>query len=55
MSDDYRNSTTIKMIKIDDVKLEIDVVMIWDKKHRISSIKKGLIKTIRILCPMCEL
>jgi len=55
MSDYYGNSTSVKMLKIDDVKLEMDVVMIWAKRHRISSVEKELIKTIRILCPMCEL
>ena len=54
MTDYYRHSTTVNMLTIDDENLEIDVVMIWAKRHRISSIEKELIKTIKTLCPMCE-
>jgi len=54
MTEYYRNSASISMVTIDDVNLEVEVVMIWSKRHRISSIEKELIKTIKTLCPMCE-
>jgi len=50
----YDNSDSISMLDIDDVHLKVDVVMIWAKRHRISSIEKELIKTIKTLCPRCE-
>ena len=50
----YNNSDSISMLEIDDVHLKVDVVMIWAKRHRISSVEKELIKTIKILCPRCE-
>jgi len=50
----YDNSDSISMFEIDDVHLKVDVVMIWGKRHRISSVEKELIKTIKTLCPRCE-
>lgn len=50
----YDNLDSISMLEIDDVHLRVDVVMIGAKRHRISSVEKELIKTIKTLCPRCE-
>lgn len=54
MSTYYQNLDSISMLKIDDADLTIDIVMIWSKRHRITSIEKELIKTIKTLCHICE-
>lgn len=55
MMNHYNDSNAIVGLPISDVDLEIDIVMMWNKRHRISTIEKELIKTIKSLCSICEL
>jgi len=54
MMDYYNESNSLVALPISDVDLEIDVVMVWNKRHRVSSIEKELINTIKSLCSMCD-
>lgn len=50
----YHQSNSISTLPINDVNLEIDVVMLLNKRHRVSTVEKELIKTIKSLCSVCE-
>ena len=50
----YHQSDTIITLPIKDANLEIDAVMLWNKRHRVSTVEKELIKTIKSLCSVCE-
>lgn len=54
MIDYYKVSDYIVPIPISNKDLQIEVVMIWNKRHRISNIEKELIKNIKFLCSICE-
>jgi hypothetical protein len=50
----YKGSHSITTLLINDVNLEIEVIMVINKRHRISNIEKELINTIKSMCPRCE-
>lgn len=54
MKEYYRDSDSIITLPISDEELAIDVVMVWNKRHPVSTVEKELIKTIKYLCSMCE-
>lgn len=50
----YKGSDSINTILINNASLEIEVIMVINKRHRISNIEKDLINTIKSLCQRCE-
>ncbi|MDF2504981.1 LysR family transcriptional regulator [Clostridium sp.] len=54
MIDYYKASDAIIPLTIGDEDLKIDIIMIWNKRHRMSLIEKELIKNIKFLCSICE-
>lgn len=50
----YLSSSSITTLLISDEDLDIEIDMIWNKRHRSSNIEKELIKTIKSLCSICE-
>ncbi|MFL0196825.1 LysR family transcriptional regulator [Clostridium sp. WILCCON 0269] len=54
MMDYYKGANSINTLLINDVSLEIEIIMVRNKRHRVSNIEKELINTIKSLCSMCE-
>ena len=54
MMNHYLDKENIIPISIEDEELEVNVDMIWNKRHRISEVEKELIKTIKAMCSICD-
>ncbi|UZQ50430.1 LysR family transcriptional regulator [Clostridium kluyveri] len=54
MMDYYKGSNSINTLLINDASLEVEIIMVRNKRHRVSNIEKELINTIKSLCSMCE-
>ncbi|MFZ7101191.1 MAG: LysR family transcriptional regulator [Peptococcaceae bacterium] len=50
MAKEYFKDTKFKTVKIQDVKLEVVVILIWSNRHHLSLIEKEFIKIIRSTC-----
>lgn len=54
MMDYYKGASSINTLLVNDANLEIEIIMVRNKRHRVSNIEKELINTIKSLCLMCE-
>lgn len=54
MMDYYKGANSINTLLINDASLEVEIIMVRNKRHRVSNIEKELINTIKSLCSMCE-
>ncbi|MFZ5946159.1 MAG: LysR family transcriptional regulator [Bacillota bacterium] len=50
MAEEYFKDNKFKKVKVQDIKLEIPVILIWSNRHHLSNIEKQFIKVLRNIC-----